>query len=232
MQRLLIAVLCVLGLVIANAWGAQATQGSEDAAIAAIVKLGGRVTFKRETQTYRVLMEGAAFTNESLAHLRKLGEVASLRLVKTSISDEGLEQLKELNLRHLEYTRARGPGRLTDQGLAHVGALTQLESLELPDSDVSDAGVKHLEGLTNLRSLVLWRTRITDAGLEHFKGLTKLENLDIYEAAITDAGLEHLRSLKNLRTLELKRTDVTEEGVKKLRGALPNCEISHTPRRR
>ncbi len=39
---------------------------------------------------------------------------------------------------------------------------------------VTDAGLKHLKGLTNLQSLDLGQTQVTDAGLEPLKGLTQL----------------------------------------------------------
>ena len=41
---------------------------------------------------------------------------------------------------------------VTDDGLAHVAKLKQLEELDLPESITPD-GLKHLTGLTNLRKL-------------------------------------------------------------------------------
>jgi hypothetical protein len=224
-----------------------------DAAIVAIKELGGRVTNARGM--HQVLLEGPKFTDASLSDVVAVGDVESVRLIKTSVTDSGLGKLKELkNLTEFEYLGPRAPDRLTDAGLTHLAAITSLRALSLAETDVTEAGTQHLKGLTNLQSLAIMRspvtdealkhlegltnlvslnlasTKVTDAGLEHLKGLTTLEYLDLYDTPITDAGLEHLKGLTNLKRLEIKRTGVTEAGMQKFRQALPQCEIWYSPR--
>ena len=68
-------------------------------------------------------------------------------------------------------------------------------------------------------------TQITDAGLIHLKGMTKLVNLHLDGTSITDAGLVHLKELTNLKALYISETQVTDVGIAELQKALPNCTI-------
>jgi Leucine-rich repeat (LRR) protein len=54
--------------------------------------------------------------------------------------------------------------RVTDAGLAHLKAFTELHKLNLANTEVSDAGLEHLQVLTNLQELNLSGTMVTDAG--------------------------------------------------------------------
>jgi len=90
----------------------------------------------------------------------------------------------------------------------------------------SDADLAVLKRLSDVQSIEVSDTNITDAGLEHLKGLTNLVYLNIENTHITDNGLEQLKGLTNLEYLLLgDKTNVTDEGVKKLQQALPNCKI-------
>ena len=46
---------------------------------------------------------------------------------------------------------------------------------------MTDAGLEHLKGLTQVQSLNLSQTEVTDAGLKHLKGLTQLQSLNLAE---------------------------------------------------
>ena len=58
---------------------------------------------------------------------------------------------------------------ITDAGLIILGGLSQLESLNLDDSDVTDAGLASLSGLARLQSLSLRNTRTSNAGISLFR---------------------------------------------------------------
>ena len=55
--------------------------------------------------------------------------------------------------------------RINDDGMVHLKALTELESLKIHGGNVTDAGLVHLRGLTRLRSLELKGTKTTEAGV-------------------------------------------------------------------
>ena len=129
------------------------------------------------------------------------------------VTDAGLVHLEALtDLHHLVL---ENNGQITDAGLVHLKGLTSLQYLTL--TWITDAGLVHLKDLTNLQSLTLYRTAITDAGLVYLKELTDLQELSLNESLITDAGLVHLKGLTNLQELFLNNTQVTDAGLVHLR---------------
>jgi hypothetical protein len=115
--------------------------------------------------------------------------------------------------------------QFTDPELGQLNALSQLQWLDLMESEVTDAGLGCLKSLSQLNTLNLRTTKVTDVGLEHVKGLRWLQGLDLSDTNVTDAGLESLRGLTRLRDLRLFGTKVTDAGIAGLQKALPNCRI-------
>ena len=94
------------------------------------------------------------------------------------------------SLRHL----ALGMCKITDEGLAELKGLTDLESLVLTATPITDVGVEHLTELTNLRALYLGGTSVSDDGLAH---LARMRELRRYRAKVETAietGLEPVES--------------------------------------
>jgi hypothetical protein len=132
-----LAALVVRGKGRAAARGA----GTQDAAVAAIRKLGGRVERDAEAPGKPVV---------------------AVDLYRTPVSDVGLAHLKGLaNLETLFLYRTR----ITDGGLAHLKGLAKLQTLSLSGTEVTDGGLAHLKGLANLRTLYLVVTKVTDKGV-------------------------------------------------------------------
>lgn len=104
-----------------------------------------------------------------------------------------MKQLKDLEL------RSNG---LTDEALAHVGAVPQLLTLTLEGHFTND-GLKSLSGLTSLRKLSL-DGNFNDAGLVHLAVLTNLESLELKSDQLTGAGLSYLSVMPKLRMLRLR----------------------------
>jgi len=179
---------------------------SESDAIAAIKKLGGKVTVD-ETQPNRPVT-GVDFrwnnrvTDKDLMRLKSLAKLESVLLEATRISDAGVEHLTGVhNLKTLNLEATN----LTDVGMKLIGNWKQLESLNIARTRVTDAGLKHLKGLHKLEYLNLgWLDNITDEGLVNLEGLTSIKDLEIFDTNITDAGLEHIRSLTKVERLMLR----------------------------
>ena len=114
----------------------------------------------------------------------------------------------------------------TDETLAHLHGLRQLEWLTISNTKITDAGLVHLHGLRQLQWLLLDQTKVTDAGLIHLQCLSQLDTLDLSNTRITDAGLAHLQGLKRLQTLRLRHTEVTDAGLVHLRGLSQLQELS------
>jgi hypothetical protein len=60
-------------------------------------------------------------------------------------------------------------------------------------SSVTDAGLEHLKGMTQLQGLDIHDTQVSDVGLEHVKRLTQLQELSIYNTKVTDEGVKRLQ---------------------------------------
>ncbi|MDB5347601.1 MAG: hypothetical protein JWP89_5978 [Schlesneria sp.] len=112
--------------------------------------------------------------------------------------------------------------------LTEIGALRQVDRLDLGGTSITDDGFEKLKSLSNVKRLIIRSTKVTDAGLAHLKGMPLVE-LDAADTQITDAGLESLKGQSKLTLLSLTKTKTTPAGRATLRKALPECEISPNP---
>ena len=111
-------------------------------------------------------LTGRDLTDEQLAPIADLAEVAFLNLRDTRITDEGLKHLRMLRkLRSLHLERTA----VTDKGIAQLAELANLEYLNLYGTKVGDRGLRHLAKLKKLRSLYLWQTEVTDDGVAQLR---------------------------------------------------------------
>ncbi len=160
----------------------KADEPSEEAAVAAIEKLGGKVRRVRKGAGREVAfhLRGRKLTDAGLAHVAALKDVVSLNLRDTSI---------------------------TGAGLSHLGGLTGLRWLHLERTGIGDEGTEHLARLVNLEYLNLYGTKITDRALAHLEGLKKLKRLYVWKTGVTDAGVARLEKalprLKIVRGVDL-----------------------------
>jgi hypothetical protein len=162
--------------------------------------------------------------DDELVYLTRLTSLASLNLRNTQISDRGLAYLWKIP--SLEVLEIGNGLPITDKGLAGIGNLASLKTLDLSLNNITDVSLNHLEGLKSLEELRLTRTGITDKGLSHLLKLNSLKNLDISYMDITDDGLSRLKELKSLEELRVAGTDITDTGLKEI-AELPNLRLLH-----
>lgn len=110
---------------------------------------------------------------------------------------------------------------VTDDDVAALLALPEIEWLALNRTELTDEGMKHLASLLNLKALRVEHTKITDAGLASISRLPRLEVLSLKGTRVTDAGMRHLAGHRKLRLLNLERTRVTDVGIAELKRTLP-----------
>ena len=74
-----------------------------------------------------------------------------------------------------------------------------VDSVWLSGPNVSDNAVAHLSRLTQLETLVLRHPQITDAGLAQIKPLVNLRRFEVVNTQVTDAGVaEFEQALPNV----------------------------------
>jgi len=161
--------------------------------------------------------------DDAMGTLQQFPKLKKLRVAQTQVSNEGLAQLTVLT--QLEDLDISECSLVSDDGLQHIGKMTQLKRLNLWRDAITDLGAEHLAPLTNIQWLNLDNTQVSDIGIEYLKDMEKLEFLHLGSTQISDTGLVHLASLKSLKHANLSRTAVTEEGAKILNDKLPDAEI-------
>lgn len=131
--------------------------------------------------------------------------------------------LKSLTLTDFDFSDA-------SQQLMFLTKLSQLESLDLRQTNVDDAALAHVSQLATLRILKLeYSQQLTDKGLEHIAGLTQLSELDLAFVPVSDQSIESLTQLKSLKKLYLYGTLISDEGLRRL-PELPELEVLYVGR--
>jgi hypothetical protein len=83
--------------------------------------------------------------------------------------------------------------RITDEGLRYLGALPNLEELEISGTDIGDQGLRHLAAAPKLVWLDAGRTKLTDAAVPTIVQMKSLQVVGLDGTALTDAGVLALR---------------------------------------
>jgi hypothetical protein len=126
-----------------------------------------------------------------------------------------LKGLKELTL----YNKCP----LTDDNLALLADLPNLEKVGIDGATFSDAGMKHMAGWKSLKQMTFFhelnKKEFTGAGLAHLKELPQFESFGCGGSPFTDAGMEAAASLPHLKDLRVWHTMNTDAGTAKLKGA-------------
>ncbi len=126
--------------------------------------------------------------------------VISMEFALKKITDAQLAPIEELS--ELKSLTLQECPNLTEDGLAHVATLPQLQSLELLQFPLTDQGVSRLATLKTLQNLTLARTNITGKSLDQLADLP-LESLILSGKKLTGAGLTSLTKLTHLKTLRI-----------------------------
>ena len=153
--RTLLALVTLIAVVLGwrlYVWRAE--QVVQRRAISEIQALGGStsVTFDSYAEAIAlggrkadnlVLFDRPALADEDLAVLESAPLTRSLTLVGSQVTDNGLAHLK--SLRQLEHLDLKKNQRLTDAGLVHLEEMKNLKRLILIGTKVTPEGVKRLQ---------------------------------------------------------------------------------------
>jgi hypothetical protein len=186
-------------LLLLGAAPARAADADQEAAIAAIQKVGGNVSGNPPST---VTLVGRKSANAGMLYVDRLPGLTGIYAGDSDVADDGLVKVKGLT--GLTYLYLKNT-RITDKGLANLKGLTKLRSIDLEGTDIGDDGIAHLQGLPELNILNLSGTKVTDAGVAKLrKTLPKI--LEIRRAAPT-AGPKSTDSAAPAQTDAGKSTD-------------------------
>ncbi len=135
---------------------------------------------------------GPDTTDQSLQDFHSLGDVQTISLAHTQVTDAGLKFLSKF---------------------------PRLLSLDLSHTKITDAGVIELQRLSHLSHLSLAYTQVTMPRLANAKSLMDCESLDLSGLHITDEQLALIQNYKSIqwsRSLFLRDNQLTDAGLKEL----------------
>jgi hypothetical protein len=143
------------------------------------------------------------------------------------MTDDVLERVAALD--HVTSLSLGGSRQLTDEGLAHLARMPQLQRLNLseyPGGRLTDRGLEVLRHLPNLRHFEMtWQGGITDQGVGNLRFCDRLEVVDLMGSPTGDGAIRALAGKPHLRRFSTGRL-VTDEGLPLLH-ALPRLKIWH-----
>lgn len=163
---------------------------SHAADVEALKKLGAQVTETRGIVT-QVQVKCDTFTD---ADYRMLGEFKTIKTLSLSSGKT-----------------------LTDDALALLTGLTEVEDLSTEGIQITDAGFKHFTAFQKLRRLKFFHPslrseKFTGTGLAELKALPKLESLTFAGSTAGDAALESIGQLTQLKEFRIWHTAQTQAG--------------------
>jgi hypothetical protein len=176
-----------------------------------ISDLGGFVVRSPQGRVTGVSLRGTWVEDSDLRRLNELPDLTSLDLSLTHITDQGMQELK--NLRGVEDLSLYYAEYVTDEGLAAIQGWKNLKRLNLHGSRAGDTALEHISGIVSLESLNVGSTLMTDVGLERLTRLPNLRELTMGGNELGDAGLQALRQMPGLTYLDLSGRQGTDKNV-------------------
>lgn len=169
-------------------------------------------------------LEKYAIRDDALASLPTLTSLKSLSLTFTQISDDGMAIVGRMP--QLEGFFISSP-RITNASMDHLTKLPKLRSLELSVCGMDREGVRRLSELPNLTRLRISGPAIGDDCVPILANLEKVDWLAPGGKTIDESGLSGFEKMKCLKVLDLQSTDIKAdcEAVKQLRNVRPDLQI-------
>lgn len=181
-----------------------ATAQTFAADVESLQKLGAKVTQAAGVVT-QVNVKCDAFTEADFKTLGSFTTIKDLTISGKTITDDTLALLTGLT--QLERLSSDGI-QLTDDGYKHFAAFKKLKSLSFfhpafRSEKFTGSGLVHLKALPGLERLTFAGSTAGDAALEAIGQLTQLKEFRTWHTAQTQAGNAHLLKLVNLTGLRI-----------------------------
>lgn len=169
-----------------------------------------------------VRAETESTNEETIAELEKLGATVAKGGEQASlvVDEVTVEQMRKLGA--LEGLKRLRLAFVSDETMAHVGALSSVRALTISGKmdTVTDKGVRHLEKLQGLDELHLAWTKVTATGVEHIARLKTLRRLDFsppWKSKFTEAGLSDLKKMGAVERVFMGSDGIDDKALKSLR---------------
>ncbi|MBL8213197.1 MAG: hypothetical protein JNK87_20940 [Bryobacterales bacterium] len=206
MKRRLLATLALSALLSAAAPPVESGDESrwiEDAGGTAIRDAQGRIT--------GIDFRASWVSDTDLRRLTRLPHLTYLNLSLTRITDQGMQELK--NLQNITNLSLRWAEFVTDEGISALKGWKKLKTLDVHGTKASDTTLDHIAGITTLETLDVGSVMLTDVGLERLAALPNLKAITVGGNEIGDAGLQAFRQMPGIQYLDLSGRQGTDSNV-------------------
>jgi hypothetical protein len=166
----------------------------------------------------RVDNSNTSACDDLLRKLSRLDGLKELALKESQATDEGLAHIGKMS--ELEALWIWDARSATDAGVAHLAGLKRLQQIHISQSQITDNSLALLSSLPAIESLSLQQNHFSDTGLERLGRKPRLKSLwiGLGDNRVTDAGLAHLSDCESLEELDLQGSKVTGHGLAVLKG--------------
>lgn len=149
-----------------------------------------------------LFLQDFRLTDRAGQSLRKFANLKSLILFRCGeFGSKGLLELKGMGLNRLTL---RGLPNVGNDGFAVFQDLPELKKLYITEMNaISDEGIAYLSSLGQLETLEIEIVGISDESLKTLGEMKSLKELKIRETNISNEGLKYLQALPNLKTLRI-----------------------------
>jgi hypothetical protein len=179
------------------------TARADDAEIGKLLRdRGAKVTELKGVVTQVTVSDGSKLTDDDFRQLGRLSHLKTLDL-NGGLTDDRLAQLT--GLAELEYLQTN-LAQVSDDGLKPLARLRSLRNLKFfhPGKEFSGTGLAHLTELPQLERLtVAGSLAFNDDGMAAVARLTRLQEFRMWHAGPTQEGIKRLKALKSLKSLHL-----------------------------
>jgi len=163
---------------------------------------GVTVTEAKGVVTALAVADGSKLTDQDFGQIGRLVHLKTLDVNK-GLTDDRIAQLASLG--ELEYLQTN-LAQVTDDGLKPLARLKNLRILKLfhPGESFSGKGLAHLADLPHLERLtVAGSLAFNDEGMAAVAKLSRLQEFRTWHAGATQEGVKRLKDLKDLKSLYL-----------------------------
>lgn len=118
---------------------------------------------------------------------------------------------------------------VNDDWLANLEGLTDLENLNLANTDIKGPGLKHLARLTKIYRLNLTLCPIADEDLKYLAELSAMKTFGLASAGSNGTGFKYLHKMTALESLNFHHTTVNDDGLREIcqMTSIERLEIVH-----
>ncbi|OYP33860.1 protein kinase domain-containing protein [Rhodopirellula sp. MGV] len=113
---------------------------------------------------------------------------------------------------------------VTDQAIAALRSISDLESIDLSGTKIEGATFQSLRKLP-LKQLILNNTMLSGPGVLAICSLPHLQRLDLNSTQVDNASLISLTALGELKNVSLDQAWTTVSGRERFRTAMPECDV-------